>query len=125
LSYEQLSRPSDAIREFEQLSARAPMSLHVAALGHAYAVDGHRQKAQQVLKRLQARSDTEYVSPFDFATMYAGLGDRSRTLEWLEKAYQRRVPYMLYLAVDPHFDHFRGEPRFRDLVQRIGLPGSS
>jgi tetratricopeptide (TPR) repeat protein len=125
LSYEHLSRPADAIREFQQLSARAPLSLHLAALGHAYAVGGYREKAQQVLKQLQARSDTGYVSPFDFATLYAGLGDRSRTLEWLEKAYQRRVPYMIYLAVDPQFDDFRAEPRFRDLVRRIGLPGSS
>jgi TolB-like protein len=125
LSYEQLSRPADAIREFEQLSARAPMSLHLAGLGRAYAVGGYREKALRVLKQLQARSDTGYVSPFDFATLYAGLGDRSRTLEWLEKAYQRRVPYMIFLAVDPHFDDFRAEPRFRDLVQRMGLPVGS
>ena len=125
LSYEQLSRPADAIREFEQLSARAPMSLHLAALGHAYAVGGQRGKAEKVLKELQARSDTSYVSPFDFATLYAGLGDRPRTLEWLEKAYQRRVPYLVFLAVDPVFDAFRADPRLRDLVRRIGLPVGS
>ncbi len=121
LSYEHLPRPADAIREFEQLSARAPMSLHLAALGHAYAVGGQRGKAEKVLKELQARSDTSYVSPFDFATLYAGLGDRARTLEWLEKAYARRVPYLVFLAVDPQFDAFRADPRFRDLVRRIGL----
>ena len=125
LSYEHLPRPADAIREFEQLSARAPMSLHLAALGHAYAVGGQRGKAEKVLKELQARSDTSYVSPFDFATLYAGLGDRARTLEWLEKAYARRVPYLVFLAVDPQFDAFRADPRFRDLVRRIGLTAGS
>ena len=125
LSYEQLSRPAAAIREFEQLTARAPTSLYLAALGHAYAVSGQRGKAEKVLKELQTRSDTSYVSPFDLATLYAGLGDRPRTLEWLEKAYQRRVPYLIYLAVDPQFDAFRADPRFRDLVRRIGLAAGS
>jgi TolB-like protein/Tfp pilus assembly protein PilF len=125
LSYEHQSRTADAIRVFEQLSARAPISLHLAALGHAYAVAGQRDKAEQAVRELQARSESTYVSPFDFATLYAGLGDRPRALEWLEKAYQRRAPYILLLAVDPQFDAFRGNPRFRDLVRRIGLaPGS-
>jgi serine/threonine-protein kinase len=125
LSYEHLPRPADAIREFEQLSAQAPISLHIAALGHAYAMAGQRGKAERVLRDLYARSDTSYVSPFDFATVYAGLGDRPRALEWLEKAYTRRVPYMVLLGVDPQFDAFRADPRFRDLVRRIGLaPGS-
>ena len=125
LSYEQLSRPADAIRELEQLSARAPMSLYLASLGHAYAVGGQRGNAERVLRDLQARSDTSYVSPFDFATLYAGLGDRPRALEWLEKAYARRVPYLVFLAVDPQFDAFRADPRFRDLVRRIGLTAGS
>jgi tetratricopeptide (TPR) repeat protein len=125
LSYEHRPRHADAIREFEQLSAQAPMSLHIAALGHAYAVAGQRGKAEQVLRDLYALADTSYVSPFDFATLYAGLGDRAQTLAWLEKAYTRRVPYLILLAVDPQFDAFRDDPRFRDLVRRIGLTAGS
>jgi TolB-like protein/Tfp pilus assembly protein PilF len=125
LSYEQLSRPADAIRELEKTVAVSPISLYRGALGHAYAVAGQREKALRVLKELQARSDTTYVSPFDIATVYAGLGDRTKTLEYLEKAYQERVPYLVYLAVDPHFDPFRADPRFHDLVHRIGLPAGS
>jgi hypothetical protein len=75
-----------------------------------------------VLRELQARSDSSYVSPFDIATIYVGLGDRTKTFEYLEKAYPGRVRYLVYLAVDPHFDDFRADPRFRDLVRRIGLP---
>jgi hypothetical protein len=63
--------------------------------------------------------------PFDIATIYAGLGERAKTFEYLEKAYQARVPYLVYLAVDPHFDSFRADPRFRDLVHRIGLGADS
>jgi hypothetical protein len=54
-----------------------------------------------------------------------GLGDRPRALEWLEKAYARRVPYLVFLAVDPQFDAFRADPRFRDLIRLIGLPAGS
>jgi tetratricopeptide (TPR) repeat protein len=125
LSYEQLSRPADAIRELEKTVALSPGSLYEGALGHAYAVAGQRTKALRVLGELQARSDSSYVSAFDIATVYAGLGDRAKTLEYLEKAYRERVPYLVYLAVDPHFDPFRTDPRFRDLVHRIGLPAGS
>ena len=125
LSYEQLSRPADAIRELEYTVAQSPISLYQGALGHAYAVAGQRGKALQVLGELQARSDSSYVSPFDIATIYAGLGDRTKTFDYLEKAYQARVPYLVYLAVDPHFDALHGDPRFRDLVRRIGLPTGS
>ena len=78
-----------------------------------------------MLGELQAQSDSSYVSPFDIATIYAGLGDRTKMFEYLEKAYQERVPYLVYLAVDPHFDAFHADPRFRDLVRRIGLPAGS
>jgi TolB-like protein/tetratricopeptide (TPR) repeat protein len=125
LSYEQLSRLADAIRELEYTVAQSPISLYRGALGHAYAIAGQRAKALQVLKELEARSDSSYVSPFDIATIFAGLGDRSKMFEYLEKAYQERVPYLVFLAVDPHFDAFHGDPRFRDLVHRIGLPAGS
>jgi eukaryotic-like serine/threonine-protein kinase len=124
LSYEQLSRPADAIRELEETVALSPGSLYEGALGHAYAVAGQRREALRVLRKLQVRPDSSYVSPFDIATVYAGLGDPTRMFQYLEKAYQERVPYLVYLAVDPHFDGFRSDPRFRDLVRRIGLPGN-
>jgi tetratricopeptide (TPR) repeat protein len=122
LSYEQLSRPDDAIRELENSLRYSPISLYQGALGHAYAVAGQRTNALRVLQELQARSDTMYVSPFDIATIYAGLRDRTKTLAYLEKAYRERVPYLVYLALDPHFDALHADPRFRDLVHRIGLP---
>lgn len=125
LSYEQLSRPADAIRELEKTVALSPISLYWGALGHTYAVAGQREKALRVLKKLQPRPDSSYVSPFDIATVYAGLEDRIKTFEYLEKAYRERAPYLVYLAVDPHFDPFRTDPRFRDLVHRIGLPTGS
>jgi serine/threonine-protein kinase len=125
MTYQEISRPEDAIRELQRTSASTRMPLYLAALGHAYAVAGDRAKAEQVLGQLQEQSRSRYISPFDIATIYAGLGDRPRTLEWLEKAYQRRVPILVFLAVDPQFDAFKADPQFRDLLRRIGLSAGS
>ena len=103
----------------------APIPVYQAALGHAYAMAGERAKAEQILRALLERARTGYVSPFDIATLHAGLGDRSQTLDWLERAFEGRAPYLVYLNVDPRFDAFRDDPRFRALVRRIGLPGRS
>ena len=124
LSYEQLSRPADAIREL-----RRPLPIaDFAVQGGARSRIRRRRPADEGVTgagELQARSDSSYVSPFDIATIYAGLGDRTKTFEYLEKAYQERVPYLVYLGVDPHFDPFRSDPRFRSLLHRIGLPAVS
>ena len=125
LSYLQLARPAEAVRELEKTVALSPGSLYQGALGHAYAVAGQQGKALRVLRGLQVRADSSYVSPFDIATIYAGLGDRTKTFQYLEKAYEERVPYLVYLAVDPHFDRFRSDSLFSDLVRRIGLPTGS
>jgi len=125
MSYEQTLQPADAIKEFERTVAIAPVPMNVAALGHAYAVAGQRAAAQRALGQLQVLSRSTYVSPFDVATIYAGLGDRSRTMEWLEKAYEGRVPSLVFLAVDPRFSDLKADPQFRDLLHRIGLSAGS
>jgi len=125
LSYAQTSRLPDAIRELERAVALAPIPLNEAALGHAYGRAGEREKALAILRSLLDRGRTSYVSSFDIATVYAGLGDRQRTLDWLERAYEGRASYLFYINVNPHFDAYRDDPRFRDLVRRIGLPAGS
>jgi len=125
MSYEQLSRLPEAIHQLQRTVDQAPIPVYQAALGHAYAVAGERAKAEQILRALLERSRTSYVSPFDIATIYAGLGEQSQTLDWLERAYEGRVPYLVFINADPRFDPFRDDPRFRALVRRIGLPGRS
>jgi tetratricopeptide (TPR) repeat protein len=70
---------------------------------------------------LVARSRRTFVPPMDVATFYAFAGDKERCLEWLERAYQVRDPNLPYVGV-PDFDLVRSDPRFQDLVQRMGLP---
>ncbi len=93
----------------------------LATLGHAYAVSGRRSEALKVLNELKARSKQSYVSPYFIALIYAGLGENDRTLEWLEKAYQERHPYLILLKVQPVFRSLHSDPHFQDLLRRVGL----
>jgi len=70
---------------------------------------------------LAARSRKTFVLPWDVYTLYAYAGDKDRCLEWLERAYVVRDPNLPYLWW-PDFDGVRGDPRFRDLLQRMKLP---
>ena len=62
-----------------------------------------------------------YVSPYDVAILYVGLGDKDRALEQLNKAYEDRAGWIIYLNVEPIFDPIRSDPRFTELVRRMRL----
>jgi TolB-like protein/lipopolysaccharide biosynthesis regulator YciM len=96
-----------------------PMS--TADLGHMYAISGSEREARKLLSELHRLSEQTYVSAFDVAVINAGLRDKAQALAWLERAYDDRSFFLVSLNVDPRFDHLRGEPRFRAVVQRIGL----
>ena len=66
-------------------------------------------------------SETRYVTPWDFALVYVALGDKARTLDWLDKAYEDHSVELNWIKVDPRFDSLRGEPRFHDLLRRMNL----
>ena len=94
----------------------------LGALGHAFAVAGKRAEAEKALLTLQERSTRQYVSPLDIAVIYAGLGARDSTFEWLNKAYDDHSTGLAWLKVDPRFDRVRDDLRYRDLLQRMNLP---
>ena len=71
---------------------------------------------------LEERSDRGYVPPCFFAWMHAGLGDRDRAFEWLERAYEQRETGLVKLQVDPDWDTLRDEPRFQELLRRMEFP---
>ncbi|HLE63559.1 MAG TPA: hypothetical protein VI750_10480, partial [Pyrinomonadaceae bacterium] len=91
-------------------------------LAHAYALSGKRVEAQETLAKLQEISKRRYVSPATIAIIYAALGDRDQAFAWLEKADKGRDGLLARLKVDPRFDSLRSDPRFTDLVRRVGLP---
>ena len=83
---------------------------------------GRRAEARKVIDDLAERSKRKYVSPYFIAGIYAALGERDHAFAWLEKAYQDRHPFMTLIGAEPVFDSLRSDPRFADLVRRIGLP---
>ena len=94
----------------------------LAELAHAYAASGRKHEAEEILKQLKDRSKQSYVPGYNFAEIYIGLGDKEQALAFLEKAYADRSMLLTFLKVDPQFDSLHSEPRFKDLLRRVGLP---
>ncbi len=120
-AYEQQGNFSEAIAELNQAYRLNEMPQTLAALGHGFAISGQRAEAQKVIAELQETAKRRYVSPYDVATIYAGLGEKERALAWLEKAFEDRSGWLaLWLKVDPKFDSLRPDPHFSNLLRRIG-----
>jgi DNA-binding winged helix-turn-helix (wHTH) protein/TolB-like protein/tetratricopeptide (TPR) repeat protein len=121
-AYEQQGRYEEAIAELRQANnvpGGSPEAL--ASLGHALAASGRRDEALRTLEELKRMSDARYVSPLDFAILYAGLGDEERTLEQLERAADDRVGWLINLGVEPRFNTLRSDPKYVELLRRMGL----
>ncbi len=123
-AYEQKGAYSEAIAEFQNaLRLSEGGSNELAALGHAYALAGKRDEAVKILDQLKERSQQTYVQPLWIAGIHIGLGDKDQAFEWLRKTYDDRSGWLVYLKIDPMFSPLRSDPRFRELLQRVGLPG--
>jgi len=96
--------------------------LAVASLARAYAAAGDRANALKLLKELEASPRGQYMSSYQLAQIYLTLGDRARSLDLLEKAFAERSVDMLSIKVEPSLDPLRNEPRFQDVVRKIGFP---
>ena len=109
---EQMGRYEEAITLF-QGSSSSP--------GYAYARAGRKAEALKALEELKALFARKRVGAAHIATIYAGLGELRMALDWLEKGYTERDQLMILLKVNPRFDPLRSEPRFADLLRRIGF----
>jgi tetratricopeptide (TPR) repeat protein len=121
LIYERLGRREEALAEIRKAVGMMrddpePLSL----LGYMCAVTGRRREARRVLDRMLRLSEQRYTSPLFIAFVYTALGEKARAFEWLERAYEERS-YIQLLAMSPLFDNLRPDPRFAELLRRIGL----
>jgi tetratricopeptide (TPR) repeat protein len=98
---------------------RSPGSIETLATAHARA--GHRNEALGLIDELKRRRQTSYVSAGAFINPYLALGDYDQAFAWFERAYQEQSEILQYLKVFPFFDPVRGDPRFADLLRRVGL----
>jgi tetratricopeptide (TPR) repeat protein len=120
--YEQKGMYQAAIEEFTKARDLSEgNSETIASLGHAYAISGGRDAARNVLEELKRQSQKSYVPPYNIAMIYAGLGEKDHALDWLEKGYEARDVHMIFLKIDPKWDTFRTDSRFRDLLERMGF----
>ena len=119
--YVQKAMYEEAVSEYKKaipLSGDSPDEL--ASLGYAYALWGKKGEARAVIEELKERSKRRYISPTIIAFIYGGLGEKDEAFAWLEKAYNGRDFILVLLNVDPTFDPLRSDPRFVDLMRRVG-----
>jgi serine/threonine-protein kinase len=122
LVQEQRGDFDESAAAFQRAITLAPQSPRMhAALGRTLALSGRIEEARQILKGLHDRADHRYDSPFDLATLYLALGDRECGFKWLAQAFQNRCFEVLSIKVDPRFDPFRDDPKFKELIVQLGL----
>jgi len=93
-----------------------------AALAQTLGTAGKRREAIQILDDLTKQANQKYVPSYFFAGIHIGLGEPDRAIECLEKSYEERSHWLVYLHIDPSMDGLRSNPRFQNLLQRVGLP---
>jgi TolB-like protein/DNA-binding winged helix-turn-helix (wHTH) protein len=116
------SAPGEAIPLLEKaltLSDRSPAIIGV--LIRAYAHAGRLADAKGLLEELKRRQQKGYIPPAAFVNAYLGLGDKEQAFDWMERAYKEHSTILQFLKVHPFFDPIRNDPRFADLVRRVGL----
>jgi len=121
MAYEQKEKSGGAIAAFQKaVEFSGGNTAFKSNLAHAYAVAGRRSDAVAILNELKDRSKHEFLNPSEIALIYVGLDQKDQAMVWLEKAYGGRFDPVILTW--PAFDPLRSDPRFQDLVRRIGLP---
>jgi serine/threonine protein kinase/tetratricopeptide (TPR) repeat protein len=125
-AYEFKGMYEEAIAEYQRAielsGSSADNPTMSAVLAHSYAASGRGDQARDILNRLKEQSQRGYVSPCDIAEVHAALGEEDQAFEWLEKAYDARSSDLRFLKVSQFFtDSLRSDPRFADLLRRVGL----
>jgi TolB-like protein/DNA-binding winged helix-turn-helix (wHTH) protein/Flp pilus assembly protein TadD len=122
MTYVQKGMYQEAVTEFQQAREFSDSgSVTTNVMGHVYALSGKRDEARKLLAGLQEKARRRYVSPCHIATIYVGLGEKEQALAYLEKAYEGGDIRLTFLKVDPRLDTLRADPRFQDLLRRVGF----
>jgi tetratricopeptide (TPR) repeat protein len=123
VAYLKKSMYKEGMAEFEKGVAISPVNTEaLTGLGYGYAVTGRTVEAHRILDKLNELSKHEYISPVWRAKIYAGLVEKDKAFEWLEKAYEdHSIVSVGYIKTNPMFDPLRSDPRYADLLRRTNL----
>ncbi len=119
--YDRKGMYKEAISEWQMLMITDREPQVAALVGETYARSDYKAALQAWIGYLKQQSSHVYVSPLLVAQLYAMLGEKEPTLQWLEKAYQDRSFDLVTVKVDPIFDFLHSDSRFKDLLRRVGL----
>ena len=111
----------EAIAEFQEAFRMSSDYTAIGYIGYTLAKQGKRDEAKRLLKEMEGKLDQQYISPFQFAIIYAGLSDKDRAFEWLEIAYSERNDWMVWLNVSQELNELRDDARYRHLLRRVGF----
>jgi TolB-like protein/DNA-binding winged helix-turn-helix (wHTH) protein len=115
-------QPQEAIHLLEKSASGSAQSPGViGGLVRAYSEAGRRADALRCLNELKRRQKTGYVPAAAFVDAYLALGERDQAFVWFERAYREQADFLQWLKVHPFFDPVRDDPRFKDLLHRVGL----
>ncbi|OGF53634.1 MAG: hypothetical protein A2Z21_05290 [Candidatus Fraserbacteria bacterium RBG_16_55_9] len=120
-AYEQKAMYEEALAALQAARRIEDSPRTLVWMGRTYAMSGRRDEAMRMLNELDELSRRRYVSPYDMATILMSLGEKDQAFEWLDKAYEARTSWLVYLKVDPRFDSLRSDPRFMALLKKMGL----
>jgi TolB-like protein/DNA-binding winged helix-turn-helix (wHTH) protein/Tfp pilus assembly protein PilF len=121
VGYEGTGKLQEAISEYQKAMDMSGASESVVALAHAYSAAGKKAEAEKILRDLERKSKETPLSPYTMATIYAGLGKNDKAFEFLERAYSEKSLDISLLKSGLVLDSLRPDPRFQDLLRRIGL----
>lgn len=120
MAYAQKQLYADALAEFNKaLTLPGSRSFALANIARTDALSGNTAEARQILQQLENQAARQYVPAMYIAAIYAALGDSHRSIQWIQKAYQERSDYMIYLGTEPTVDRFRSNLQFQRLLKLI------
>ena len=122
-AYQQKGMYEEAISEYRQTDTSWPQwVVSLAAIGNVEGIAGKTAEARDMLSKLNTLSEVKYVTPYGTALLYAGLGDKVQTFNWLDRAVQGRSHWLVWIRLDPRWEDVKTDPRFKEIIRSVGFP---
>jgi tetratricopeptide (TPR) repeat protein len=124
LAYMQKNNLAHAIRELEAAARYQPIPTTLGFLAMGYARAGRTAEAEKILKDLVAQAERHYVCPFEVAAAFAVLGRNDDAFSWMDRGVAERADCMVFLRSEPWLHGIHSDPRYAELMRRVGFPNS-